>query len=272
MKITEKNDYTEVSGFGEMNLSLTLDCGQAFRWKEENGLWRGTAYGRSVAVESKNGALRFYGSSPEEVQKIWVRYFDLERDYESVVKSFALDERVRTAMERSGTVRILNQEPWEALCSFIISQCNNIPRIKGIINTLCLSFGTQLPGGSFTFPGPEKLARCEAEELDVLRAGYRAPYIIAAARAVASGRLDLEALSKGPLDDARKGLMEIRGVGRKVADCTLLFSMGFSEVFPVDRHIKRAMDEIYPGGLPSCFDPFPGLAQQYIFISQAIAN
>lgn len=270
VKIIEKNSYIEVSGFGEINLSLTLDCGQAFRWKEENGLWRGTAYGKSVSIKQEENLLLFYSSSIDDVKNIWIKYFDLKRDYQSVLKSFSEDERVFEAVKKSGTVRILNQEPWEALCSFIISQCNNIPRIKNIINALCVNFGEELPDGSFTFPSPEVIASKTEEDLSVLRAGYRAPYLLAAARAVASGETDLKKLICSPLNEARKGLMSIRGVGRKVADCTLLFSMGFSEVFPVDRHIDRAIKELYPEGLPKCFDPFPGLAQQYIFITQAI--
>jgi len=270
VKITEKSGYTEVSGFGDINLALTLDCGQAFRWRESDGLWRSVAYGKSVCVKQEGESLFFYGSGEMDVKDIWIKYFDLERDYAGVLKSFSLDDRVKSAIAENGTVRILNQEPWEALCSFIISQCNNIPRIKGIINTLCESFGEKLEDGSFTFPSAENISSKTEDDLAVLRAGYRAPYILAAARAVASGELDLTGLVSSPLEDARKGLMSIRGVGRKVADCTLLFSMGFSEVFPVDRHIDRAMKEIYPDGLPACFDPFPGLAQQYIFITQAI--
>ncbi|MCH5198050.1 MAG: DNA-3-methyladenine glycosylase 2 family protein [Oscillospiraceae bacterium] len=270
MTVKERKDCIEVSGFGEINLSLTLDCGQAFRWREENGVWLGTAFGRSVGVVQDENKLLFYGSSLEDVKKIWIKYFDLERDYESVLEGFLTDDRIEQTVRRSGTVRILCQEPWEALCSFIISQCNNIPRIKGIINTLCVNFGEELPGGSFTFPSAEIIASKTEEELSVLHAGYRTPYILAAARAVSMGEVDLSGLSLSPLDDARKALMSIRGVGRKVADCTLLFSMGFSEVFPVDRHISRAVKEMYPEGLPESFAAFPGLAQQYIFITRAI--
>lgn len=270
IKITEKNSYIEVSNFGDINLSLTLDCGQAFRWKEQNGLWHSVAYGKSAQIKQNENSLYFYNSNIDDVKNIWIKYFDLERDYESVLKSFSEDELIFEAVKKSGTVRILNQEPWEALCSFIISQCNNIPRIKGIINTLCANFGEELSDGSYAFPSAETIAKKTEEDLSVLHAGYRTPYILAAARAVASGELDLTSLTASPLDDARKALMGIRGVGRKVADCTLLFSMGFSQVFPVDRHIDRAVKELYPEGLPACFDPFPGLAQQYIFITKAI--
>lgn len=269
MTAQQRRDCIFVSGYGEMNLDLTLDCGQAFRWKKDaGGVWRGTAYGRSIGVKSVENGMEIYGSNLEDVNGIWRGYFDLDRDYGTVLESFKQDVHVCGAIEKSGTVRILNQEPWEALCSFIISACNNIPRIRGIVSRLCESFGTPLENGTFSFPSAQVIASKTAEELAVLRAGYRVPFILDAAEKVASGKTDLEALRLLSEDDARKGLMQINGVGRKVADCTLLFSMGFSTVFPVDRHIRRACESLYPQGLPDCFSSFAGLAQQYIFIAQ----
>lgn len=269
MDIIQLADCVALSGYGEMNLDLTLDCGQAFRWnKDENGIWRGTAYGKSIGVKAADGGMEIYGSNVNEVKEIWCGYFDLDRDYDKIIATFQNDVHVRSAIEKSGTVRILNQEPWEALCSFIISACNNIPRIKGIVSRLCESFGDRLEDGSFTFPSAEVIASKTEEELAVLRAGYRVPFILDAARKVSSGEIDLEGVRSLSEEDARKTLMLINGVGRKVADCTLLFSLGFASVFPVDRHIKRACDNLYPNGLPECFSSFAGLAQQYIFIAQ----
>ena len=269
MDITQRADAVVISDFGEINLDMTLDCGQAFRWsRQPDGKWRGTACGRTIDITQKNSELYIYGSNEEDAQKIWADYFDLKRDYGKIITAFKNDAHVCGAIERHGTVRILNQEPWEALCSFIISACNNIPRIKGIVSRMCDNFGERLPDGSFAFPSPEVIAGKTEDELSVLRAGYRVPFILDAARAVCSGDIDLESVRELTEADARRTLMRIKGVGRKVADCTMLFSLGFSSVFPVDRHIQRACGEIYPDGLPDCFDAFYGLAQQYIFIAQ----
>lgn len=270
MTVTETPDCILLSGYGEMNLDLTLDCGQAFRWqRDEAGIWRGTAYGRSIGVRAVNDGIEFYGSNAEDIKNIWTEYFDLGRDYGSILNAFKSDPHLCSAIEKSGTVRILNQEPWETLCTFIISACNNIPRIKGIVARLCEGFGERLSDGSYTFPSAGVIASKTVEELAVLRAGYRAPFILDAAKKVSSGEIDLAAVKDLTEAEARAALMKINGVGRKVADCTLLFSLGFSSVFPVDRHIKRACEALYPGGIPECFSPFAGLAQQYIFIVQA---
>ncbi len=269
MTVTELENSILLSGYGEMNLGLTLDCGQAFRWtKDENDVWHGTAYGKSIGIKSTERGLEIYGSNVNDVKEIWCPYFDLERDYGKIIATFQNDPNLVSAIKKSGTVRILNQEPWEALCSFILSSCNNIPRIRGIIGRLCENFGERLPDGSYTFPSAEVIASKSEEELAVLRAGYRVPFILDAAKKAASGEIDLENVRSLSEEEARKTLMRINGVGRKVADCTLLFSLGFSSVFPVDRHIKRACEELYPNGLPECFSSFAGLAQQYIFIDR----
>lgn len=266
MKLKEEKNHITVTDFGEMNLDLTLDCGQAFRWrKTADGIWRGVAYSKAVGVKSVKDGLEFYGTTLEDVKSIWVDYFDLKRDYSQIIATFKNDAHVCSAIERSGTVHILNQEPWEALCSFIISACNNIPRIKGIVERMCSSFGEELETGDFAFPTPQALSEKAAEDFSSLRCGYRVPYLMDAARMVAEGRTDFSAIRLSSKAQARRELMKIKGVGQKVADCTLLFSLGFSDVFPTDRHIKRACEEFYPGGLPDCLGSFKGLAQQYIF-------
>ena len=262
-----KNDVL-LQDFGKINLSLTLDCGQAFRWsKTASGRYSGIAAGKETEVGEVDGGIMFYNTSEEDVRSVWLDYFDTARDYESILTALSQDPHMAEAVKEYGTIRILNQQPWETLCSFIISACNNIPRIKGIVTRLCEGLGDRLENG-YSFPSAEKLACLTPDDLAFLRAGYRAPYIIDAAKKVASGECDLDALRKLEPAAAEKELMKISGVGKKVADCTMLFGLGFSDTYPVDRHIARANAEYYPDGLPECFNGYRGLAQQYIFYYQ----
>lgn len=265
MEIIPTKNGTHIVNFGEINLPLTLDCGQAFRWEEtEKGIFRGVAYGKETLVSQTEDGLFFRNTSAEDAEKIWSDYFDLSTDHEKITERLCKDPYIKEAYGRYGTLRILRQEPWEALCSFIISSCNNIPRIKGIIKRLSEKYGEKT-GECFSFPSAQTLAVKSEEDLSFLKAGYRVPYILDAARRVAEGETNLEEIRKMSENEARNELMKIRGVGKKVADCTMLFSLGFTDVYPVDRHIDRATKLYYPDGLPDCFKPHSGLAQQYIF-------
>lgn len=190
------------------NLGLSLDCGQAFRWREAEGKWRGTAFGKTVEIEQTDGKLIFCGCGKNDFENIWKRYFDLERDYEKIVSSYD-DEYLQRAVGEYKGIRILRQEPWEALCSFIISQNNNIPRIKGIISRLCESFG-ESTGQDFAFPTAEKLAGLTAEDLAPLRAGFRAKYIIDAAQKVSDGTVDFKKIEENPIELGRTELQKSR--------------------------------------------------------------
>lgn len=248
------------------SLEQTLDCGQAFRWNmDENGRWHGVAGGRYAEIyKTDSGDIIFNNTDKDDFESFWKNYFDLDRNYAEIIKILSSDEKLKTAAGYGSGIRILNQEPWEALCSFIISQNNNIPRIKGIIERLCENFGEECSGG-FSFPGAERLAVLSPEDLAPLRSGFRAKYIIDAARKVAGGEVDLESLKNTDFESAQNALMKIKGVGPKVADCALLFGLGHIEAFPKDVWIKRAMAEIFGGELPECAVPFAGIAQQYIF-------
>lgn len=265
MELIKHKNGTEAIVEGGINLPLTLDCGQAFRWSAaNNGSFTAVVRKKEITVSPTENGILFHNTSEDEINEIWADYFDLRRDHTEILKRLTKDPYVKSAVERYGTIRILNQEPWETLCSFIISSCNNIPRIKGIIKKMSEGFGEKT-GNGYAFPDPEVLAEKTEEELSFLKAGYRAPYILDAARRVASGETDLEKIRNMPEDEARKELMKIKGVGKKVADCTMLFSLGFTDVYPVDRHIERATKEYYPNGVPDFFSPDRGLAQQYIF-------
>ncbi len=255
----------EIKNINCLNLSETLDCGQAFRWFEkENGRWYGIAYGKEIELTLLDGTLTIYDTTEEDYNNIWCHYLDLNRDYASIEKVITEDATLSKMYMLCNGVRVLNQEPWETLCSFIISQNNNIKRIKGIIERLCETYGNKLKSG-YSFPSAEVIAKLSVEELAPLRCGFRAKYILDAARKVADGDIDFNYIRTLPIEEARAELTKIYGVGDKVADCTLLFGLGFAEAFPKDVWIKRAMPILFPKGLPHGCKGIEGIIQQYIF-------
>lgn len=257
MKNTFKITCPEV-----FDLGLCLDCGQAFRWVEKDGKWQGVAYGKALTVEQKENQL-ILDCAAEDFEAIWRNYFDFDCDYEKITASYD-DKYLQAAVNEYSGIRILRQEPWEALCSFIISQNNNIPRIKGIVERLCDNFG-EGEDGKKSFPSAEKLSNLTIEDLAPLRAGFRAKYIIDAAQKVASGEVDFKKIDENPIEFGREELQKIKGVGAKVAECTLLYGFHKLEAFPVDVWVKRIMAEMYPNGLPECTKGSEGIAQQYLF-------
>lgn len=255
-----------LAGEDELDIVKTFECGQCFRWNaDDKAVYSGLALGEPARVWTENGQVYLRSQADEA---LWRDYFDLERDY-SRISSFQGGEYLDKCVEYGRGIRILRQEPWEALCSFIISQCNNISRIKGIVERLCSLFGEerQLEGERFfTFPTAQRLAALSLEDLAPLRCGYRAPYILQAAQAVAEGRLELEALISMDSGKAKKALLELPGIGEKVANCVVLFGLHHMEAFPIDVWIKRALREHFPPDFdPECLGDYAGLAQQYIF-------
>ena len=250
----------------ELNLAQTLDCGQSFRWTENSdGSFSGVAFGQSVTVRMDGGRLLLAGAEESDRER-WRRYFDLETDYAAIRADISARHPVlREAAAYAGGIRILRQEPYEALCTFIISQNNNIKRIKGIVQRLCECCGNRLADGSYAFPDADVMSRLSAEDLAPLRAGFRTRYLLDAAKKVSAGDVDLNMCYTAPYEEARAELMKITGVGVKVADCTLLFGMHRTEAFPLDVWMKRAMKNLFPGMAPEDFGACAGIAQQYIF-------
>ena len=257
-------------GVDTLDLAATLDCGQAFRWRQlDDGSFAAVVAGDAVKVRLDADRLEIRGA-PKEKAKFWAEYFALDIDYAAIHETLSSDATMRTCMAFSPGIRVLRQEFFETLISFIISQNNNITRIKGIVERLCSCFGKPVVNNhedvtAHAFPTPSALASLSADDLAQLRAGYRVPGILDAARRVASGELDEAELRAMSTAEARTRLLEVYGVGPKIADCVLLFGLGRFESFPVDVWIRRAMETLFSSGLPDCTMNISGIAQQYIF-------
>ncbi len=265
--IATEEKTARLADAGELDIIKTFECGQCFRWNADgDGVYTGVAFGAAAKLRTENGAVCIDADDMTP----WRDYFDLDRDYDAVSRDFlGISEYMDECVKFGRGIRILRQDRWEALCSFIISQCNNIPRIKGIVERLCREFGEPLWFRGellYSFPSAQTLARLTPEALAPLRCGYRAPYIIDAARLVAEGELDLDALAACGCDQSLKALKGINGVGDKVANCANLFGLGHLEAFPIDVWMKRALKEHFPPDFdPGVFGANAGLAQQYIF-------
>lgn len=254
-----------------INLENTFMCGQCFRWVQTGkDTYRGII-GQAIFTAKKvsEGVLLHSESGFTVGSKAFIKsYFDVFTNYSSVLENICKKSAwVEKAVKFSPGIIILKQDPWETLCSFIISQNNNIPRIKGIIERLCVNFGEKIKDDFYSFPTAETLSKLKEDDLLPIRSGFRAKYIIDAARKVFLGEVDLLKLENMPSELARIELMKIRGVGEKVADCTLLYAYHRLEVAPKDVWIKRIISTFFPGtkDLKEIFGDFAGLAQIYLF-------
>lgn len=277
MRIDSAPDGLLVREIELFDLAQTLDCGQCFRFAPAaDGSWRGAAGDHAAVFSWKGEALLVRGPDEGEFRDFWADYLDLGRDYAALRRAFCGEPyasrfpSLADCVAFAPGIRVLRQPAWEALLAFIISQNNNVPRIKGILERLCRLLGEPIGSpalfpDTWSLPSPQRLAACQEADLAPLRAGWRAAYLLDAARLVAGGELDLDRVAGLPLEEARRELMRIRGVGPKVAECVLLYGMGRTEAFPMDVWMKRAMARLFPGHEPAEFGPCAGIAQQYIF-------
>lgn len=252
------------------DLKKTFECGQCFRFDSVGDAFEGVAYGKLLTLKNIGGDIEITGITKKEFETSFIRFFDLERDYLEIDTALASDPVLKTIIPFSTGIRILRQEPFEALTSFIISASNNIPRIKKIIGLLCKNFGEKHTSGGrvyYSFPDAETLAGHSLSDFAVIRAGFRDKYILDCAKKVSSGEIDLDGVAKMPYCDAAHELMKIKGVGQKVADCALLFGFGFLDSFPKDVWIKRVLKNYYNTEDSSALDfhGYGGIAQQYLF-------
>lgn len=247
-----------------LNLLQTLEGGQAFRWYHDDDMnFYGFSGDRYLRLRETEGGVTLFDVE-EESLPYWLEYFDCNTDYAQIIKAFSADETLRLASSENKGLRVLRQEPFETLISFIISQNNNIKRIRGIIGRLCESFGEDI-GMGYSFPSAERLAVLSEEDLAPLRAGFRNRYIIDAAKKTADKTVNLEEIYNMTYDEGKAELKKITGVGDKVADCVLLFAYHKTEAFPVDVWVRRIVERYYPDGLPECMGDYKGIAQQYLF-------
>lgn len=252
-----------------LDIVKTFECGQCFRWNaDERGVYTGVVKGCAASVWTEGDDVMISASEKARLG-FWRDYFDLDCDYESLRRNITQNEYLNLCAEYGGGIRILRQDGWEALCSFIVSQCNNIPRIKKIIETFCNLFGDTIEHDGkllYTFPDARRVSALSPDDLAPLRCGYRAPYITGAAKAVSSGELDLDLLAHGGYENALRSLRAISGIGDKVANCVILYGLHMMEAFPVDVWMRRAIKENLSEGFdPKALGECAGLCQQYIF-------
>ena len=254
------------------DLDKIFDCGQSFRFeKGDDNVWEGVAYGR-VLRASQDDENVYLNCTKDEFDALWRDYLGLDLDYDEVnadiMKHFGPGV-MEAAIAAGDGIRILKQEPWETLCSFIISQNNNIPRIKALISAVCRSYGEKFEYDGkeyYAFPTPKALLAAGEEGLKALKTGFRAGYLISAAEHCTSGMDLCRIRDEYTYEQGLQELCTIKGVGPKVASCTLLFALDKKSAFPVDVWIKRTIDKYFDGHLDvSSLGDYPGIAQQYLF-------
>ncbi len=277
-EITDNNDLI-LENAEDFVLEHIFECGQCFRWDRiADDTYCGVAGGHALKIRQEGKDIRLFDTAPELFTSFWRDYFDLNTDYGDIKRELSQDSVLAEAIPDGYGIRILRQELWETIVSFIISASNNIPRIRSIIAALCKLFGDKLQymGEDFySFPSAQRLVALEPEELAPIRAGFRSKYIIAAARAVSSGDISLDRIKSLDTADAKTELLRFSGVGSKVADCTLLFALHKTDAFPVDVWVKRIMEYCYfHEDTPKAhieafgrekFGSYAGYAQQYLF-------
>ncbi len=270
----------------DYDLAATLDSGQVFRWRPDGGGWVGVIGRNRVRLTQEREGILAQSDVPVE-QWDWLRTFlQTDVELERILGTFPGDDPMNRAVAACRGLRVLRQEPWECLASFILSATKQIVQIRQIVSRLCEGFGDRLaaePQKSsiandllYSFPAAERIAGLTEADLRNCRMGFRAPNLLAAARQIAAGTLELERLRGLPYGEAQAELMTLRGVGAKIADCVLLFAYGFDSAFPVDVWVERALRTLYfPRRRVSekhlrrfaatHFGPHAGYAQQYLF-------
>lgn len=264
------------------DLEQTFLCGQCFRWeKDENNVFYGVV-ANHVAKAYYHDPKTIYIESSNPDLVYWSHYLNFSCDYNKVELELSHNNELIPCIKSGQGIRILRQDLWETLVSFIISANNNIPRIKKIINKLCELYGEKIVFDGkvfYGFPTPEVLANLELSDLSEIRAGFRDKYILDAAKKVTTGKVNLSEIQKLNNQAAKAELMKIKGVGTKVADCILLFALGRHDIFPLDVWTKRILTEVYkinekeiPDFIKSTFGNNAGPAQQYLYYYYAIVK
>ncbi len=281
----QEQEY-KIENIKSFELADIFDCGQCFRWnKQEDGSYTGIFKENVMNVQKEGSTVTFKGICNRDIKEIVEDYFDLDRDYEEIKEKLSkIDEYVKTSIEYGQGIRILNQDLWEMIISYIISANNNIPRIKGIIERISKKYGKEIEWNDkkyYTFPTPEELKDVSVEDYRELGTGFRDIRLYETVHAVLDKKVDLDQMKNNPNTlEVREQLLTLSGVGPKVADCILLFStLKRFEVFPIDVWVRRVMNELYIKNEDETkvnkkeleklahqkFGNLAGIAQQYLF-------
>ena len=273
------NEGITIKGVKNFELDHIFECGQCFRWnKEANGNYIGIAYGKVIEIEKKNDEVTIYNINEEEFDMLWCDYFDLKRDYTVIKKKFQKDPLLKKSVDFGHGIRLLQQEPFELTISFIISSNNRIPMIKRAINNLSEKWGKTIEYKGktyYAFPTIEDLEKASLEEIATCGLGFRSKYVRDTVHRIYTGEVSLETIKSEKDDICHEELQKLNGIGPKVSDCIMLFSMQKYSAFPVDVWVKRAMQFFYLApdvSLPKIrefargkFKNLAGFAQQYLF-------
>ena len=281
MNYKYKNNRIVFKSNNEFNPKHIFECGQAFRWnKEDDESYTVVAFNKVINVSLIDEEVIINNSTEEDFNDIWIDYFDLNTDYNSIKTRLSNEETLVIAMDFGYGIRILNQEKFETIISFIISANNQIPRIKKSIEVISKNYGQFIDNINgvdyFSFPTADELSKISVEELrEVTRVGFRDKRINEVSNLIASNEFDINSIASLKSEDLQKELMKLPGVGPKVASCIMLFSYGRSETFPIDVWIKRVMEELYIKEetnikligkyANNIFGDLAGYAQQYLF-------
>lgn len=291
--IIEEKDKIILKDIKNFNPKHIFECGQAFRWNlEEDGSYTTIAYGKAINVKKENNDIILSNTNMEDFNNIWYHYFDLSRDYDEIKKELSKDPILAEAIKFGEGIRILNQEPFEMVISFITSANNQIPRIKKSIELMSKHYGDKIAPGEppvplmlgapwskieyYSFPTAESLSKAKPEDLkEICKVGFRGERIVETAKIIARGELDLNSIYNLNRDEGKELLMTLPGVGPKVSDCILLFAFNKDEAFPVDVWVKRVMEHFYlkedtnvkliGAHGARIFGSLAGFAQQYLF-------
>ena len=281
MKLYEKDNSIILEEIENFDAKAIFTCGQAFRWYEESdGSFTTVHLGRVLNVLNEKDRVIFKGTNLKEFDEIWMDYFDLNTDYKEIRKVLSNNEILSKAMEYGEGIRILNQNHFEMLISFIISANNMIPRIKKSIEVISMRYGKFICEDEnrkyYSFPTVEELSRATVEDLrEFAKVGFRDKRIFDTVNMILNEKIDLDNFENLETDILREELLKFAGVGNKVADCIMLFSYKRGEVFPVDVWIKRVMEELFikeetpvkkiSKEADRIFGKYAGYAQQYLF-------
>ena len=275
--MASKTTSLQVSNY---NLDATLSSGQSFRWKKAGKTWEGIIGEKWIRLHSDNEYIIAESSCLQDNWKWLEKYLQINFDLDQAINSFPDDKPMQNALHATPGLRLLRQDYWECLAAFILSATKQIIQIQQMVDLLSKKYGKLIASEgtlpTFSFPSIEAIANRTETELRECKLGFRAPYLIAAARDILNGKINWQQIPSMDSDEARKELVKLRGVGQKIADCVLLFAGGHHHVFPVDVWIERALKKLYfTKKIPSTkqlrhfadnhFGPFAGLAQQYIF-------